>query len=260
MLPDFKMIVHKFPARPDIEIWPISDVHLGAAEHNAEAWADFCQTLAKRENAYAVLGGDLINNATKSSVSNCYDEVLRPREQKRLMVEMLTPLRDKIIAVCSGNHERRNRDVDNDITYDICCKLDIETLYRENAAFIKLQFGDNKDGSGLRNPTYNIALLHGAGGGVLTGGVVNKVERFANIDGVDIVFVGHSHKPFVTAPSKICINPQQNMVYTKTYYVVSMTGWMNYGGYACQKMYSPASISPQIARFYGRKKKIEVTM
>ena len=44
MLPDFKLISHKFDNR-DIEIWPISDVHLGAAEHNAEAWAAFCREI-----------------------------------------------------------------------------------------------------------------------------------------------------------------------------------------------------------------------
>lgn len=260
MLPDFKLIVHKFPDRPDIEIWPISDVHLGAAEHNTEAWFEFCQSLAKREHAYAVLGGDLVNNATKSSISNCYNEILRPREQKKLMVEMLAPLRDRILAVCTGNHEARNRDVDNDITYDICCKLDLEPLYRENAAFVKLQFGDNRNGGGRNNPTYCLAMLHGSCGGALTGGVVNKIERFANIDGADLVLVGHSHKPFVTTPSKLVIDATKNIVFTRPYYVVSMTSWMNYGGYALRKMLPPSSISPQIIRLYGRKKKIEVTM
>lgn len=33
MLPDFEVIKHKFPGNKDITIIPISDVHLGAAEH-----------------------------------------------------------------------------------------------------------------------------------------------------------------------------------------------------------------------------------
>ena len=32
MLPDFEMIIHKFPEREDITIIPIADVHLGARE------------------------------------------------------------------------------------------------------------------------------------------------------------------------------------------------------------------------------------
>lgn len=33
MLKDFEMIIRKFPSREDITIIPVSDVHLGAAEH-----------------------------------------------------------------------------------------------------------------------------------------------------------------------------------------------------------------------------------
>ena len=68
-----------------------------------------------------------MNNATKTSVSNVYAETMRPREQKRKLVEMLTPLRDKILVATPGNHERRSiRDVDEDPMYDIMCKLDLE--------------------------------------------------------------------------------------------------------------------------------------
>lgn len=83
MLSDFKIISHKFPNRQDIEIWPIADVHLGAAEHDAEAWGAFCKTLTQKENAYVTIVGDLINNATRSSISNIFQETLRPREQKK---------------------------------------------------------------------------------------------------------------------------------------------------------------------------------
>ena len=260
MLPDFKLISHKFDNR-DIEIWPISDVHLGAAEHNSEAWAAFCREIEQRPNAYVILGGDLINNATRSSISNIFEETMRPKEQKKRMVEMLRPLRDKVLCAVSGNHERRGlKDADDDPTYDILCKLDLETVYRENVAFLRLHFGDDKiDGS--RNPTYVFVVTHGAGGGILTGGVVNKAERFAYvIDGADALIVGHSHKPFITQPSKIKINAQKGVVYLRPFKVISTTSWLDYGGYASQKMLPPTSIAPQIIKLYGKQKKIEVTM
>ena len=263
MLPDFKMIVHKFP-KNDIVIYPISDVHLGAAEHNSEAWIDFVSEIACQENAYVILGGDLINNATRSSVSNIFEETMRPREQKRRMTEMLRPLAasGKILAAVSGNHERRSgaRDADDDPTYDILCKLDIEDVYRENMAFVKLHFGD--DGiAGDRNPTYIFTVTHGSGGGFQVGSAANKAEKTGYyIDGCDCLIVGHTHRPFVTQPAKICINPQRNQVYLKPFKVVSMTSWMDYGGYAMQKMLPPTSIAPQVIKLHGRKKKIEVTI
>lgn len=260
MQPDFKLICHKFP-RHDIVIYPIADVHLGAAEHNAEAWAAFRKKIEQDEHAYIILAGDLINNATRSSVSNIFEETMRPREQKKAMVEMLKPLKHKVLAAVSGNHERRSgKDADDDATYDILCKLDIEDVYRENMAFVKLHFGEDQI-DGTRNPTYVITVTHGAGGGVLTGGVVNKAERTGYyIDGADVLILGHSHKPFVTQPAKIKVDPHRNTVYFKPFRVVSATSWLNYGGYAAQKMLPPSSIAPQVLKLYGKQKKIEVTM
>lgn len=262
MLPDFKLIKHKFPDNNDIEIWPISDVHLGAAEHNAEAWGAFCRELEQRENAYLVLGGDLVNNSVRSSIGNgVFTETMRPREQKKRMAEMLAPLRSKVLAAVSGNHERRSgKDADDDPTYDILCQLDLETVYRENMAFVKLHFGPEQI-DGTRNPTYILVVTHGAGGGILTGGVVNRAERFGYVlDGADVLILGHSHKPFVTQPTKIKINAQRDTISFKPFKVVSTTSWMDYGGYAMQKMLPPTSIAPQIVKLYGNKKKIEVTM
>ena len=260
MLSDFELIQHHFQKREDVRIYPISDVHLGAAEHMTRAWELFCQRVADEPNSYIILGGDLINNGTRNSVTNIFEETMRPREQKKVMVKMLEPLRDKILCAVSGNHERRNRDVDNDITYDIMCKLDLEHLYRENMAFVKIQIG-NKDGAGLKNPTYVLVVTHGAGGGILTGGAVNRNERFGYVlDGADCLIAGHTHKPYVTQPAKLKIDPYNNMVTVKPFKVVSMTSWMTYGGYAAQKMLLPTSHAPQIITLCGKRKEIRVEM
>jgi predicted phosphodiesterase len=194
-------------------------------------------------------------------VSNVFEETMRPREQKKVIAEMLMPIRDRILCSVSGNHERRSgKDADDDPTYDIMCKLDLEHLYRENMAFVKLQIG-KKEGNGSTNPTYMLTVTHGAGGGMLTGGSVNRNERFGYvIDGMDCLIVGHTHKPFVTQPSKIKIDPYNNKVDIKPFKVVSSSSWLNYGGYAAQKMLLPSSHAPQTITLCGRKKDIKVTM
>ena len=260
MLSDFEMITHHFPQREDIIIYPISDVHIGAKEHMEREWADFCDKVLS-SNAYITLGGDLINNATRSSVSNIFEETMRPREQKKLMVEMLTPLKDRILCAVTGNHERRSgKDADDDPTYDILCKLDREDLYRENIAFTKIQMGNPKS-CGETNPTYVIVNIHGAGGGIYTGAAVNRNERFGyTIDGMDLLIVGHSHKPFVTQPGKIKIDTHNNRVSIKPFKVVTTTSWQCFGGYSAQKMLLPSSNAPQIITLCGKKKEILVTM
>lgn len=261
MLPDFEMIVRRFEERPNLTIIPVSDVHLGAAEHMAKEWAAFCDMVLSNEDVYLILAGDLINNTTRSSVANIFEETLRPREQKKQMVEMLSPIRDRILCSVGGNHERRSiKDADDDPCYDIMCKLDVEHLYRENIAFLKIQMGKPR-ASGIKNPTYTLAITHGTGGGIYTGAAVNRNERFGyTIDGIDCLVVGHTHKPTISQPGKIKIDHQHNQVRLSDFKVVSTTSWLKFGGYAAQKMLLPSSHAPQIITLNGKKKEINVTM
>lgn len=240
---DFEMILHDF--NKDVNIYPIADVHLGAMEHAEEEWQGFLD-LVEKEDAYLILDGDLLNNGVRTSkFVNPFDEVLRPRDAKRRMVEYLKPVRDRILCVVSGNHERRTfKDDDQDLTYDICSKLDIEHLYRENIAFMRIHCGRRKVKNSDRiTNTYTFAVTHGAGGGIYTGAGVNRDERFGNvIDGLDCLVVGHVHKGFITKPSKIVIDKRSATVKMTHYTVLSCVSWLNYGGYAARGMLLPAHV------------------
>lgn len=257
MLSDFTMITHHF--NEDIKIIPISDVHLGAKEHMTAAWQKFCETVVNEPNTYVVLVGDLLNNGVKDSVTNVYKEVYMPSEAKRIMISMLKPLAKagKILAVTGGNHERRNAAYDNDITYDICTCLDIEHLYRENACFVKLQFG-NPNGCGTKNPTYTLCVTHGCGGGAMYGGTINRKTNFAyTIDGLDALITGHDHKPFDVFPAKIKVDTHNNRITTKPFIVVSASAWLDYGDYALRGMLRPAATIGQTMILHRNKKQID---
>ena len=139
--------------------------------------------------------------------------------------------------------------------------LDIEDLYRENICFMKVGLGCRTD-QDTPIQSYTFAVTHGAGGGIYTGATVNRNERFGNvIDGLDCLVVGHTHKGTVTKPSKIVIDRKNNKVNMSHYTVISMTSWLNYGGYAMRKMLLPAHVAdPQKIKLSmnKKKKKIEV--
>ena len=265
MLNDFDLISHDFPT--DIKIYPIADVHLGAVELAEKEWQDFLKKV-ENENAYLILDGDLLNNNIRGcKFANPFDEAIRPRDAKKRMVKYLEPLRDRILCIVSGNHERRTfRDDDQDLTYDICSKLDIEELYRENIAYMRIGVGKKSDSrrkpNTIRN-SYTFAVTHGSGGGIYTGASVNRNERFGNvIDGLDCLVVGHSHKGFVTKPSKIIIDAGHGVVKMGHYTVVSCVSWLNYGGYAARKMLLPAQVcDPQMIHLsdYSHGKRITTT-
>ena len=260
MKSDYDLIVKEIDRGP-VVVYPIADVHFGAAEHRQKEWKEFCERIAGQPNAYLILAGDMINNNTRSSVGSPWDDTIRPREQKRIMVEMLKPLRDRILCCVSGNHERRSmKDADDDPTYDIMAKLDLEDLYRPNAAFLKLRVGKRPHDPERYYSTYTFAVTHGSGGGIYTGGTVNRNERWGNtLEGVDCLVVGHTHKGTVTRPSKIVVDPNNNTVQIKPYLVVSCTSWQAYGSYAAQKMLLPSDTArPQEIWLSERHKDMEV--
>lgn len=261
MLSDFTIITREFSEREDIHIYPVGDLHLGSKEHMAKEWATFCENVLDDKHGYLVLVGDLINNCTRSSIGNSWDDNLSPREQKERMVKQLMPLKDRIIASVPGNHEYRSvRETEYNPSYDIMCNLGLSDLWRENIAFIRIRIGEKKR-NGLLNPTYILTVVHGAGGGRKTGSAVNRAEDFAYIiDGSDALILGHTHRPFVTQPCKICIDPHNGKVKQKPFKVISVTSWLNYGGYAARKMLNPVSHAPQIITLRGKQKELIVEM
>jgi UDP-2,3-diacylglucosamine pyrophosphatase LpxH len=254
------MIIHKFP-NEDITIYPIADVHLGSQECMEQEFIKFINMVKETPNVYLALGGDLIDNGTRNGLTNVFRATMPPSQQKREMANILAPVRDKILCAVSGNHERRSgKDVDDDPTYDILCKLDKEEIYRENMAFVKLQFGNTKN-NGAFNPTYTLVVTHGAGGGQLTSGAVLRGERFGYaVDGMDALIIGHTHKPFITNPGKIVIDKFNNIVSVKPFKVINMTSWLKYGDYAAQKMLLPSTHSLQTLTLRGNRKEMVVSM
>lgn len=258
---DFEPIIYDFPDNRNITIYPISDLHIGAPECDIKAWNDFKKKLLNEPNSYITVAGDMMNNGLKNSVTNVYRETMRPREQKKWLAEQLADIKDKILCVVPGNHENRSdKEVDDNPLYDVCCKLDIEDKFRENSAFILLRFGDI-DGNGLKNPSYTMCVLHGSGGGIYTGAGVNRNERFGYIiDGLDVLIVGHNHKPVISRPQKILFDARNKKVSYKPFTVVSSTAWLEYGGYALRKMLLPSSHSLQEIKLSGTEKKVQIVM
>ena len=260
MKSDFDLIVHEI-CEKEIKVYPVADVHLGSLEHDSQGWSKFCAKVANEPNSYVILAGDLINNNTRSAVGSPWEDSIRPREQKRMMVEFLEPLKDKILCCVSGNHERRSlKDADDDPTYDIMSKLDLEDIYRQNAAFMKIRLGARKRDGGIGYDTsFKFAVTHGAGGG-MTGSAVNRNEKWGTvIDGVDCVIAAHTHKGAITRPSKIVIDDTNDIVSVKDFVVLTCVPWQTFGAYPLQQMMQPAAVSrPQCMRLISRPKEIEL--
>lgn len=263
MLSDDTIIVHNFPDKKDIHIYVVADVHLGAREHMAKEWAAFRRMVLDDPNGYVVILGDLLDFVCRSSVGDTWDNILSPREQKDRMVKQLEPLAraNRVLCLLPGNHERRGvRECEYNAAYDIAANLGITHLYRENMAFLVIRMGNPK-GNGLQNPTYTLAVTHGAGGGKKFGGSLNSIVDWGYvIDGADIVIMGHTHKTCAAVPAKIRIDPYNGKVSLKPFKAIVATPWLAYAGYAARKMLPPSGHAPQVINLCGRRKEFTVTM
>lgn len=81
------MIQHQFYGGHDITIIPISDVHWGSPECMEQEFISFINTVKETPNVYLVLGGDLIENGTRSSVG---DSVFRQTMPSTHCLQRLT--------------------------------------------------------------------------------------------------------------------------------------------------------------------------
>ena len=245
MKDSFELIQHNFPEADAITILPVSDLHLKSILCNEREWAKFCSWLPKQKNTFIILNGDMINNNTRSSVGSPFDDIMRPRDQKKALTEYLEPIKHLILCSTIGNHEARSeKDADDDPMYDVMCKLDLEDLYRQDGAFVKIGVGQRSSGEDATKAinTYALYVTHGAGGGILTGATVNRNERFAyTIEGLDAMIVGHAHKGAITKPQRIIFDMNNNTIRKRDTVVIATQSWQNFGGYAQRKMMMPSA-------------------
>lgn len=226
----------------EVVVFPLSDVHLGAQGSEAMAFYDLIGKIAKTPNTYVTLQGDLIDNGTRNSVTNIFRATMPPSQQKREMAKALEPIRDKILCILPGNHERRSgKDADDDPCYDIAAKLDLEDRYREDMAFVRIALG-RRIGGNQKPLSYLLACVHGAGGGALPGSTVNKADRFMqSMDGVDVFIHGHSHKPYALRGSKLVVDTSNKRVTRRPTLTMCAGAWLGYVGYPVTGMMTPTA-------------------
>ena len=244
MLNDFMPIKKDLKAtgvRGEFTIVPLADAHYGSKEFNQKKWDDAIKRIQDDPNCYAVLVGDMIDNGLKNSVTNVYEQTCMPSEQKRWLTGALEPIKDKILAACGGNHERRSKEFDDDPLYDVMLRLGIENVYRPRIAFLYIRIMYPNDERHHKS-AYAIAVTHGSGGGMYVASGANKVANFASyLEGVNCIITGHTHKPITFPVSKLQFDTHDMVIRQKQFTVVTASSFLDYGGYAVEKMLPPAA-------------------
>lgn len=258
MATTLKMICHKLNHPEGIEVYGLSDMHIGSQEFDEGAFNRACRDIMAAPNRYAVLVGDMVDNSVKSSVTSPYEATMQPKAQRQYAADLLYPIKDRILGICAGNHEyRSSKDTDTDPAELIASKLGLEHLYRDSIAYVLVKVGERTSGH-KTPPTYSLCLMHGSSGGALLGAGLNKADQYAAIGGADLTILGHSHKPATAPASRWECDKQKGIMVQRNYGIMICTAWLTYGGYAARKGLRPLPIALNYAELGGTEHSITV--
>lgn len=227
----------------NIQIYVLSDMHIGDANADLPTLKKIIEHIRNTPNMYVILLGDILNTALKTSKSDIYSETLNVMEAQKLALELLLPIKDKILAMTPGNHENRVwKEVGVDLSLWLAEKLSVQDRYRNNNIALTIQFGSDVNGNPFR---LNIFGQHGAyGGGRRLGAAMNALEDLDGIVGnADIYIRAHTHQP-IQGSRNIFLFDDKGNIHRRTKYYFNSPSVLNYGGYAAEKGYKPTDDTP----------------
>lgn len=215
-----------------IELLVLADYHYADPHSDHDAIQRDIEYVTSHDNAYCVLGGDLLDCALKSSLGDAYTNV-SPMEELTAMMDIVKPIAHKVLAIVGGNHEARHYRTNGvDMTYLLAKQLGIEDKYSPDTALIFLRFGADIISSNRHRPIlYTIYLTHGSGGGRKEGGKIQRLADYAQIVDADIYICGHTHLPASFKTGFARPSAANNSITYCTKLFVNSAAKLTYGGY-----------------------------
>lgn len=243
-----------------LEIEIFSDLHLGSSKCSYPLIQERVARVKDNPNVYGIILGDLLNNSTRTSVGDVYEEPLSPMQQIQLAINTFEPVKDKILAVTSGNHERRSYKTDGvDLGWLFARELDIEKVYNYCACLLFVRFGNEV--RHCRKMCYTIYLTHGDGqGGRTVGGKANGLQRRGQIVNADIIVTGHTHAPIAFRDAFFEVDYRNSVVQKKEQLFVNASATLDYEEYAELYGMRPSSTKSPVIVLNGHKRQTEVIL
>jgi len=178
------------PSGKEVTIIPLGDIHLGNVNCDKKYLQNTIKWIADHPNTYVIGMGDYCENIygddRRIDIDAMDREIFTPEEQYLKIKQILSPIKDKIIVLLTGNHEDTIRKrVGIDMTRRLCYDLGIP--YGGICSFVR--FGID----GYHSPKLKIFAHHGYDSGRRLGSKINNVEDLSRSFDADIYLLGHSH-------------------------------------------------------------------
>lgn len=243
------------------EVHILADWHIGDKHCDMDAVRSQVERVRDTPNAYAICNGDLINNATKTSVSDGYAEQMTPMQEIETLVEILKPIAHKILVMCQGNHEARTWRTDGiDLTGVVARELGIADRYSRTGALLYVKVGELSAHSHRHQVCYAVHVVHGSGGGRKEGGKAIRLADMATIVDADVYIHSHTHLPMIMREGYLRADFRNFAVEKVDRLFVNGSAALDYGGYGEQCEFKPASKTPPVIYLSGRVKRADARL
>jgi predicted phosphodiesterase len=225
----------------------LGDVHLGNKHCDEKTLKMLAQRIVDEPNTYWVGLGDMCE------FINLRDPRFDPEELPVWMfgaaelsdiakaevgrfLGIMAPTREKCLALCSGNHEESilqhsEHDVYSMILDGLSVKGQDHRL--DHRGFLTWRFGQHSERSHGGVTSFRFFLSHGSGGGGTPGATANRLQALANqVDGVDVVVAGHTHRAQHISKSVLRPGGKAGVVHRDLVHMVSIPALCNDMRYA----------------------------
>ena len=264
-----KVIKIDLPRELDaMELHTFADEHIGDEQCDIKRVMQRIEYVKNTPNAYCIMNGDIMDNATKTSIGDTYTQALNPMGQLERAIELFEPIKHKILCITHGNHENRTYKSEGiNLSRLIAIQLGLEDRYTPSSAVLFIRLGENSrgskesNGSGkLRQICYTLYVLHGSGGGRKEGGKANRLADMASIIDTDIYIHSHTHLPMIMKQAYHRIDLRNSSVELVNKLFVNTAANLNYGGYGEAQEFKPSSKDTPVIYLNGTKKIFEARL
>ena len=253
----------------NIKIITIADWHIGNPTCNYQLIREELEYIKRNENVYVILNGDILENITKTSLGDIYTQQMSPMEQMRMAIELLTPIKDRILCINPGNHCERSYRTDGvDLMRIIARELGLEDKYSIASCVLFIRLGESElniresNGSGKRRQIcYTVYVVHGSSGGGSIGAKSNAVAKLQGIIDTDIYVMSHLHSPNTFKESYYRVDTRNSAVslVDKLFVITgAKVDWNN--SYAEKKSLKPSSLVNPVIHLNGTRKEFFATL
>jgi len=214
----------------EMNLYFIGDFHIGSRDIDMRGIKRDIEKIKNDKRGLAILMGDTIDCALKHSVgAGAFDNNLTPEEQIETAIELLTPIKKKILGIHNGNHAYRI-EKETTLSPEKIIATSLGVSYLGDTCFHHIRF---------KEQTYIVFTLHGTGDSATYTGALNKCIKQNDYNVSDIVAMAHTHQLGFSSTTYLSVNRKDKIMEERRRYNVLTGGYINWEGSYAEGRYSP---------------------